>query len=74
MRIFGYYYKLGNDSQGIDTEEYVEYNKPKICYEDSNILVVVKDIDTLVHSDGNRDTKDLSKDVRMYLSKKKILI
>lgn len=71
LRIFGYYYKLGNDSQGIDTEEYVEYNKPKICYEDSNILVVVKDIDTLVHSNGNRDTKDLSKDVRMYLSKKK---
>lgn len=71
LRIFGYYYKLDNNIKDIFTEEYVRYNKPKICYEDSNILVVVKDIDTLVHSNGKDDIKDLSKDVRMYLSKKK---
>lgn len=71
LRIFGYYYKLDNNIKDIFTDEYVRYNKPKICYEDSNILVVVKDIDTLVHSNGKDDIKDLSKDVRMYLSKKK---
>lgn len=68
LSIFGYYYDL-NNNKSIDAEEYIGYNKPKICYEDSNILVAIKDVDTLVHSDGKNE-KDLTRDVNIYLSNK----
>lgn len=70
VRIFGYYYNLEikkYDKSGIDEINYV---RPKICFEDSNILVVAKDTNVLVHSNGNNDVIDLTKNVRNYLIKK----
>lgn len=71
IRIFGYYYNL--KSKECDRENIIDeinYTKPKICFEDKNILVVAKDIDVLVHSNGDNDINDLTKNVRNYLIKK----
>lgn len=72
LRIFGYHYDLKNN---LDRKEQyllneIDYVKPKVCFEDSNILVVIKDINTLVHSNGSKDVEDLTKNVRTYLMRK----
>ncbi len=71
LRIFGYHYDLkGKNQEKYEIDKNYNYLKPKICFEDSNILVVIKDIDTLVHSNGDEEVIDLTKNVRTYLSKK----
>lgn len=70
LRIFGYHYNLENEKDD-NVDVYGEYTKPKICYEDSNILIVIKDVNTIVHSNGDSKLRDLTKDVRMYLTKKR---
>lgn len=71
LRIFGYHYVLNNEKKQNDFYyDDVNYVKPKICYEDSNVLIVVKDTDTLVHSNGNDEISDLTKNVKIYLTKK----
>lgn len=70
LRIFGYYYDLKvKNQEKYEIDKNYNYLKPKICFEDSNILVVIKDINMLVHSNGYEEVIDLTKNVRTYLSK-----
>lgn len=72
LKIFGYHYDLKKNEN--KKEEYllsnIDYVKPKICFEDTNVLVVIKDINTLVHSNGDKDVDDLTRNVRTYLMRK----
>ena len=71
LRIFGYHYKLNTErSQSDINSDDIDYVKPKICYEDSNVLVVIKDTNTLVHSNGDKEVCDLTKNVKTHLTKK----
>lgn len=72
LRIFGYHYDLYSNRDRLveGISDYNDYVKPKVCYEDSNILIVLKDLNTIVHSNGDDSIRDLTKDVRIYLSKK----
>lgn len=68
VRIFGYHYLI-EEKEKINLED-ENYVKPRVCFEDSNILVVIKDENTVVHSNGDDDINDLTKNIRVYLSKK----
>lgn len=70
IRIFGYYYNLETKKDSEFAMDEINYVKPKICFEDSNVLVVVKDVNVLVHSNGDNDVSDLTKNVKNYLIKK----
>ncbi len=68
VKIFGYHYEsIGKKSFDFSVEDYL---KPRICFEDSNILVVIKDVDSIVHSNGDYGLNDLTKNVKTYLFKK----
>lgn len=71
LRIFGYHYDIKKKQDEIVNIKFddANYQKPKVCYEDKNLLVVVKEKDVLVHSNGDNEVNDLTKNVRLYLSK-----
>ena len=71
IRIFGYHYdfdKIELKNQSILEES--KYIKPKICFEDNNILVAIKEVGTVVHSNGDDMIDNLTDNVRIYLYKK----
>lgn len=70
LRIFGYHYVMEEKNEETFVYDDVSYVKPKVCYEDSNILIAIKDINTLVHSNGDEEACDLTKNVKTYLVKK----
>ncbi len=72
IRIFGYHYNLEGRKDKLisDINSYNDYVKPRICYEDDNVLVVIKDVGSIIHSNGEEGLRDLTKDVRVYLNKK----
>lgn len=72
LRIFGYHYDLNTSRNKVidGMRGYDDYEKPRVCYEDSNVLVVIKDVNTIVHSNGDESVRDLTKDVRIYLNRK----
>lgn len=72
LRIFGYHYDIKNKKEELSNIKYddLKYVKPKVCYEDDNLLVVIKEKDVLVHSNGDEEAIDLTKNVKIYLSKK----
>lgn len=72
LRIFGYHYSIENKSNEIEEMKYDDelYIRPKVCFEDENLLVVIKDLDTLTHSNGEDGVKDLTKSIKVYLAKK----
>ena len=70
IRIFGYHYEIKTKEEFITPKSEGEYIKPKVCFEDENLLVVIKDVDTVVHSTGDDLVNDLISNVRTYLIKK----
>ncbi len=70
IRIFGYHYEIKTKEEFITPKSEGEYIKPKVCFEDENLLVVIKDVDTVVHSTGDDLVNDLTSNVRTYLIKK----
>lgn len=70
IRIFGYHYEIKTKEEFITPKSEGEYIKPKICFEDENLLVVIKDVDMVVHSTGDELVNDLTSNVRTYLIKK----
>lgn len=71
LKIFGYHYDIEKKQCELANVKFdnANYQKPKICYEDKNLLIVIKEKDVLVHSNGDDGLSDLTKNVRIYLSK-----
>lgn len=70
IRIFGYHYEIKTKEEFITPKSEEEYIKPKVCFEDENLLIVIKDVDMVVHSTGDDLVNDLTSNVRTYLIKK----